>query len=102
MQKTEDFLPFIKEIFNGSDDSQRDHFCDSLDWKRVLGKRNFLAIAEDFNIHVGGSAEDHEDQRRDYGLEVSSKEDGRILEFCAALVTCESGLSKTQVDYFFG
>ena len=52
-----------------------------------LRKRSLLSMAEDLNGHTRGSAEEYKGQRGDYVLGVSSKEDGRILKFCVALVT---------------
>ena len=72
-------------------------------------------MAGDFNGHVGRSRSGYEGIHGGYGYGDRNKGD-RILEFCAALnmfvgntcfkkkdshlVTFESGLARTQIDYF--
>ena len=101
----------------GLDASEKDSFYNSLmDVARKFGEKELVIVAGDFNGHVGSSGLGYEGIHGGYGYGDKNKEGERILEFCAALnlfvgntyfkkkdshlVTFESGLARTQIDYF--
>ena len=100
----------------GLDDSVKDNFYDSLIGTTAkLADKEVVVITGDLNGHVGKEAEGFENLHGGFGYGVRNREGERILEFSSAmdmivgntffqkrdthLVTYESGLSKTQIDY---
>ena len=101
----------------GLDAAKKDSFYDGLtDITSGFGEKEFVVVAGDFNGHVGRSVVGYDGIHGGYGYGDKNKEGDRILDFCTALnmfigntyfqkkdshlVTYESGLAKTQIDYF--
>ena len=101
---------------SGLSEELKDEFYDSLiDVTSKLGEKEVVLLGGDLNGHVGEKSDGFEGVHGGNGFGERNREGERILEFCCAmdmivanttfhkreshLVTYESGLAKTQVDY---